>query len=64
MHFLRTLGGRYNISLFHYRNAGGDYSSVLVGIVGDDGQLDAYLAAIGYQYYEETDNSAYKRFLI
>ena len=64
LHFLETLGSKYNISLFHYRNKGSDYSSVLVGISGGDDNLDEYLRAIGYKYYEETNNGAYRRFLI
>ena len=31
MKFLDTLGGRWNISLFHYRNHGADFGRVLVG---------------------------------
>ena len=64
MHFLQTLGTKNNISLFHYRNHGSDYGRVLAGIQSDDpAQLEAHLAAIGYDYSEETDNSAYRRFL-
>lgn len=65
MHFLRTLGSRHNITLFHYRNDGGDYSSVLVGIQSalDDEDLTAHLHAIGYEFYEETENLAYRLFL-
>ena len=37
---------------------------VLAGIQSDDpAQLEAHLAAIGYDYSEETDNSAYQRFM-
>ena len=64
MHFLQTLGTKNNISLFHYRNHGSDYGRVLAGIQSDDpAQLEAHLAATGYDYIEETDNSAYRRFL-
>ena len=64
MHFLQTLGTKNNISLFHYRNHGSDYGRVLAGIQSDDpAQLEAHLAAIGYDYSEETGNSAYQRFL-
>ena len=64
MHFLQTLGTKNNISLFHYRNHGSDYGRVLAGIQSSDpAQLEAHLAAIGYDYSEETDNSAYRRFL-
>ena len=64
MHFLQTLGTKNNISLFHYRNHGSDYGRVLAGIQSSDpAQLEAHLAAIGYDYSEETDNSAYQRFM-
>ena len=64
LHFLQTLGTKNNISLFHYRNHGSDYGRVLAGIQSDDpAQLEAHLAAIGYDYSEETDNSAYQRFM-
>ena len=64
LHFLHTLGTENNISLFHYRNHGSDYGRVLAGIQSDDpAQLEAHLAAIGYDYSEETGNSAYQRFM-
>ena len=64
LHFLQTLGTKNNISLFHYRNHGSDYGRVLAGIQSDDpAQLEAHLTAIGYDYSEETDNSAYQRFM-
>ena len=31
LQFLETLGGRWNISLFHYRNHGADFGRVLAG---------------------------------
>lgn len=64
LHFLKTLGSDFNISLFHYRNQGADYGRVLCGIQSlNDSQLEAHLAAIGYDYREETQNPAYHRFL-
>ncbi|MDO4434928.1 MAG: threonine ammonia-lyase, biosynthetic [Cardiobacteriaceae bacterium] len=65
IHFLRTLGSQYNITLFHYRHDGGDSSSVLVGIQSalNDTDLMAYLRGIGYEFYEETYNPVYQRFL-
>ena len=64
LHFLQTLGTKNNISLFHYRNHGSDYGRVLAGIQSDRPEaLEAHLAAIGYDYAEETGNSAYHRFL-
>ncbi|NOT43033.1 MAG: threonine ammonia-lyase, biosynthetic, partial [Acidobacteria bacterium] len=34
--FLDTLGGRWNISLFHYRNHGADFGRVLAGLEVED----------------------------
>ncbi|MGB5259516.1 MAG: threonine ammonia-lyase, biosynthetic [Gammaproteobacteria bacterium] len=64
--FLLSMGKRWNISLFHYRNHGADYGRVLVGIqVPRQGRKDfrASLDKLGYLYWEETDNPAYKLFL-
>ena len=64
LHFLKTLGTDSNISLFHYRNHGSDYGRVLCGIQSDNpAALEKHLAAIGYDYQEETNNPAYHRFL-
>ncbi|HAY46191.1 MAG TPA: threonine ammonia-lyase, biosynthetic, partial [Gammaproteobacteria bacterium] len=64
--FLDALGGRWNISLFHYRNHGTDYGRVLCGIQVSPEDHDAFenfLEALGYYYVEETDNPAYRIFL-
>ena len=37
--FLDKLGGRWNISLFHYRNHGADFGRVLAGFEVDDADL-------------------------
>lgn len=66
MKFLDLLGGRWNISMFHYRNHGADYGRVLVGIQVPDEEMRAFsefLSAIGYSFWEETDNVAYQTFL-
>lgn len=64
IHFLRTLGERYNISLFHYRNHGSDYGRVLCGIQADNhASLKNHLDQIGYDYKEESNNPVYRRFL-
>lgn len=63
-HFLHTLGTRFNISLFHYRNHGSDYGRVLCGIQADDyAALLDYLQRVGYDFTEETNNPAYRQFL-
>lgn len=66
MTFLRKLGKRFNISLFHYRNHGAAYGRLLVGLqVSDDKleQLHGYLDDLNYRYWDETDNQVYQRFL-
>jgi threonine dehydratase len=64
--FLSSMGKRWNISLFHYRNHGADYGRVLVGIqVAADSRraFRASLDKLGYLYWEETDCPAYNLFL-
>jgi threonine dehydratase len=64
--FLNKLGGRWNISMFHYRNHGSAYGRVLVGMEvppGERGKVTAFLDDLGYTYSEETDNPAYQFFL-
>ena len=64
--FLTTLQPGFNISLFHYRNYGGDVGKVLAGIQcpkGQESDLDKFLTELGYGYVEETDNEVYKMFL-
>ena len=64
--FLRKLGKKFNISLFHYRNHGAAFGRLLVGLqVPNDKQndLEAYLEALNYPYWDETDNQVYQRFL-
>ncbi len=64
--FLTTLGSRWNISLFHYRNHGAAYGRVLVGIQVPDHDIDtlkALLDSINYTYFDETGNPAWQLFL-
>jgi threonine dehydratase len=64
--FLDKLGGRWNISLFHYRNHGADFGRVLAGFEVEERDLpefNAFLDALGYPYASETDNPAYQFFL-
>jgi threonine dehydratase len=66
LNFLVSMGKRWNISLFHYRNHGADYGRVLVGIqVPADSRRDfrASLDKLGYVYREETACPAYNLFL-
>jgi threonine dehydratase len=64
--FLRAVGSRWNISLFHYRNYGSDYGRVLAGIqvpAKERAELATHLEDLSYAYVEETNNPAYKVFL-
>jgi len=66
LNFLSQIGNRWNISLFHYRNHGAAYGRVLVGLqvpVDDHKALKEFLNGLGYTWWEETDNPAYKMFL-
>ena len=66
MDFLTALSGRWNISLFHYRNHGAAYGRVLVGLNVSDvdlPELHAKLDQIGFARVEETQNPALKQFL-
>jgi threonine dehydratase len=64
--FLTGMGQSWNISLFHYRNHGSDYGRVLAGIQVAERErrrFKAYLDELGYPYWNETDNPAYRLFL-
>ncbi|HJS91300.1 MAG TPA: threonine ammonia-lyase, biosynthetic [Steroidobacteraceae bacterium] len=64
--FLQAVGGRWNISLFHYRNHGSDYGRVLAGIqvpYGERPDFLQHLNELHYAYTDETDNPAYRMFL-
>ena len=66
MNFLRTLGGRWNISLFHYRNHGDAYGRVLCGFQVPKDERKAFqkrLVEVGYDYWDESTNPAYQMFL-
>ena len=66
LRFLNRLGGRWNISLFHYRNHGAAYGRVLCGIQVPQQDLDAFhdfLNQLGYRWWEEDDNPVYPLFL-
>lgn len=64
--FLETLGGHWNISLFHYRNHASDFGRVLAGIEVPDEDMPAFrrfLETLGYPFVLETENPAYQFFL-
>ncbi len=66
LHSLATNGGGWNISLFHYRNHGADVGRVLCGIQvlpAEVAQCEQRLRALGYPFWREDDNRAYRLFL-
>ncbi len=67
LRFLRGMGHDWNISLFHYRNHGAAFGRVLAGIQVPEEDIVAFhlfLDELGYNYWDETENPAYKEFLI
>jgi threonine dehydratase len=66
LRFLETLGSKWNISLFHYRNQGAAIGNVLAGIQvpeEDNEEFMGHLKQLNYQFSEETTNPCYQRFL-
>jgi threonine dehydratase len=66
MQFLKAMNPTWNISLFHYRNLGADYGSVMVGMQvprNEMGDFRRFLARLGYPHADETRNPAYRLFL-
>ena len=66
MQFLNSMSHNWNISLFHYRNHGTDYGRVLIGMQvprGEMAEFESFLEQLGYRFWAETDNPAYRLFL-
>ena len=66
MRFLDSMAPNWNISLFHYRNQGGDVGRILVGLQVPKKEMKAFrefLATLGYRYQDESENPVYKLFL-
>ena len=66
MKFLNSMSHNWNITLFHYRNHGTDYGRVLIGMdvpPGEQTDFKAFLDQLGYRYWDESKNPAYKLFL-
>ena len=64
--FLHKLGGRWNISMFHYRNHGAAEGRVLTALQVPEEERHLVSAAfdqIGYPYWDETENPAFQLFL-
>ena len=66
MDFLEAISGRWNITLFHYRNHRADLGKVLVGIPVPPEERAAFnraLKQLGYAYRDVSQNPAYRLFL-
>jgi threonine dehydratase len=64
--FLQSLGTRWNISLFHYRNHGAAFGRVLCGFevpAAERPALRERLDQLGFSYREESGNPAVRLFL-
>ena len=66
MKFLSSMNNSWNISLFNYRNHGSDTGRIMVGIqvpAQETNDLHIFLKSLGYNYVNETKNTAYNLFL-
>ncbi len=66
MKFVGSMSPNWNISLFHYRNNGADYGRIVVGMQVPPYEMaewQAFLDTLGYRYWDESQNLAYKLFL-
>ena len=66
LHFLSEMGESWNISLFHYRNHGAAYGRVLIGFQVKENEREkfqSFINKLDIPYLDESENSAYKKFL-
>ena len=66
LQFLDAVGGRWNISLFHYRNHGADFGRVLAAFevpASESAAFEAFLSGLDYRFQLDDNNDAYHRFL-
>lgn len=66
MKFVNSMSPDWNISLFHYRNNGSDYGRIVAGIQVPPHEMadwQNFLDNLGYRYWDENQNPAYKLFL-
>jgi threonine dehydratase len=66
MKFVNSMSPNWNISMFHYRNNGADYGRIVVGMQVPPVEMtewQAFLDTLGYRYWDESQNPAYKLFL-
>ncbi|KIY73089.1 threonine ammonia-lyase [Cylindrobasidium torrendii FP15055 ss-10] len=64
--FLLGMQNDWNITMFHYRNQGGDIGKVLAAVQvppAENEAFDAFLKKLNYNYVEETNNPVYKQYL-
>ncbi|KAJ3045675.1 hypothetical protein HDV00_007801 [Rhizophlyctis rosea] len=66
-HFLTSMKNpKWNVSLFHYRNYGGDVSKILAGIQVPEEtaeEFEEFLNQLNFPHVEETANAVYQQFL-
>ncbi|MBD2067317.1 threonine ammonia-lyase, biosynthetic [Leptolyngbya sp. FACHB-671] len=66
MKFVGSMHPNWNISMFHYRNNGADYGRIVVGMQVPPHEMEewqTFLDTLGYRYWDESQNPAYKLFL-
>ena len=66
MKFVDSMSPNWNISLVPYRNNGADYGRIVVGVQVPPTEMEkwqAFLDTLGYRYWDESQNPAYKLFL-
>ena len=66
MRFVNSMRPEWTISIFHYRNHGADTGRIVIGVLVNDSEIQAwneFVKKIGYKNWDETDNPAYKLFL-
>ena len=66
MKFVNSMSPDWNISVFHYRNNGADYGRIVLGIQVPPEEMEQwqdFIDTLGYPYWDESNNHAYKLFL-
>ena len=66
MRFVNSMRPEWTISIFHYRNHGADTGRIVIGVLVNNSEIQAwneFVKKIGYKNWDETDNPAYKLFL-
>tara|TARA_Y100001968_G_scaffold243891_1_gene227797 strand:- start:342 stop:659 length:318 start_codon:yes stop_codon:yes gene_type:complete len=66
MRFVNSMRPEWTISIFHYRNHGADTGRIVIGVLVKESEIESwneFVQKVGYKYWNETDNPAYKLFL-